>query len=364
MADALTAEVAVSIAETQSASPPVTPEPVKPEVGVSETIAHGPLDSTPQDQANVSNEPNLLGSNQDKPNETLQNQNEISGVGVAQGGDERPPQENIQNNPDTGEREQPNPETYRAVQGLVGEVQEIIKQVYDLEDTTDAAGRVWDGKDAELEALVGRNMRPGAATYTITHEGEDLGAIIHFPDAMMDRLAHSSAESRLKGNDLQDMLALVEETSHYLYIENYKNRFLGQKPHNAAVEMVGVIDKYNILQALFLKNFGRNMNSVEQAQSVYYNAIASEEANWTGDRPAEYIVGHDLGLQYVYYLNGLYNQGVDVSQELLTFYGASNKHQVEHLLYDLGLTIEARTSAENVAVGEILNQMDVRASNA
>lgn len=274
------------------------------------------------------------------------------------------PQENDQGRLDAQAELRPTPETYEAVQRLVTEVQGIIKEAHGLQGISNASERIWNGSDAELSALIRQDLLQDAGTYSIVSEGEDLGSVIHFPPQMMDRLANSDIQSLLRGESLPDLLALIEETSHYTYQESYRGKFPGQKPHSANTEMMGVIDKYNVLQALYIKNFGRTMDSSENAEAIYHAAVASEESNWNGDRPAQYIIGHELGGQYVDFLNTLHNDGVDVSSELTAFYGADNRDQIEHLLYDLGLEVKTRTATESEDVGRVFQEIGVRVQNA
>lgn len=251
----------------------------------------------------------------------------------------------------------PTPEAYRSVQGLIKEVQVIITEVYGLEDISAASERLWDSSDQELRKRLQQDLLPEPATYGVRQGDQDFGSIIHFPAPMMERLSQSTLDSHMRGDCLPDMLALIEETSHYIYREFYGKKFPGQIPQSANREMIGVIDKYNVLQAMFVKRFGRSMDSVENAQAVYHNALAAEETNWPGDRPTDYIIGHELGKQYVYFLNGLHNEGVDVTEGLRMFYNTSNRQQFEHLFYDLDFRVETRTPTETAAVQTTLRQI-------
>jgi hypothetical protein len=256
----------------------------------------------------------------------------------------------------------PNPEAYKTVQKLVQEVQDMIIDVYGLEGTTNAADKLWDGSDEELKVLIRRDLLPDAGTYPILQSSEFLGSIIHFPQNMIEKLAHSSARSRLTGDCLPEMLALIEETSHYTYHDSYRQMRNGQSPHSANIEMIGVIDKFNILLGLHQKSFGEGMDIARQAESIYQNAVVSEQS-WPGDRPAEYIVGHELGIQYVDLLNGLHNQGTDTSSELNSFYRMSNQAQMEYLFYDLEFSVDARSPSENEGIGKAFQEIGLGLRN-
>lgn len=312
--------------------------------------------------------PHNISEQNNPPSPNIESDLPTTGTSTPRFGERPPqfnsPQENDPRHPDTQAELRPTPETYEAVQRLVTEVQGIIREAHGLQGISNASERIWNGSDAELSALIRQDLLQDAGTYSIVSEGEDLGSVIHFPPQMMDRLANSDIQSLLKGESLPDLLALIEETSHYTYQESYREKFPSQKPHSANTEMMGVIDKYNVLQALYIKNFGRTMDSSENAEAIYHAAVAYEESNWNGDRPAQYIIGHELGRQYVDFLNTLHSDGVDVSPELTAFYGADNRAQIEHLLYDLGLEIKTRTVAESEDVGRVFQEIGVRVQNA
>jgi hypothetical protein len=153
------------------------------------------------------------------------------------------------------------------------------------------------------------------------------------------------------------MLALIEETSHHVYMESYEKHFPGQTPNRANVELMGVVDKYNTLQLLYQQNFGRLMNPEEHQRALSQAANACDNPTVVGDRPPEYILGHELGRQYVEYLIGLHNSGQDASRDLEAFYRMSNKQQLDHMFNDLGFKVNTRSEKEQAGVNEAIRQI-------
>lgn len=256
----------------------------------------------------------------------------------------------------------PTQEAEKVVKGLVRETQTIIHDVYGLDENRipDASEQVWNGSPQELSALMGTPPITERGTVVFgTFDGEEMVPIIYFAPSVMDTLANSNPTSRLSGNAADAMQTVIEETSHFVYDEHYKNLF-GTRSHAANSELVAVLDKFNVLVGMHAKTFGGIQSLTDQDIALYANANAANE-EFPNGRPAEYIVGHELGQQYVWYLNQLHNEGIDPTQELQAFYNMSNKQQVEHLLYNVGATLQTESPQEDAGVAKVFQELGVQA---
>ncbi len=260
---------------------------------------------------------------------------------------------------DTGMQDRaPSPEARGTVQQLVREVQGVLTDVYEVKGISSAAEAIWDESAASLQRLLRIPVPPGrTAVYHLQSEGIS-DQIILFPEDEMEKLAHSSPRSRLIGDALHEMTGVIEETSHYVYVQNYEQQY-GERPNSTCQELIAVIDKYNVIQFLSQRHLGRIMTSDEHTRAIKENALVATSASWRGDRPADYIIGHELGMQYVGRLINQHNQGRDVSSELLSFYHAPNSEQMRYLLYDLGFSIPTRSTGEYTAVHTAIQKMNI-----
>jgi hypothetical protein len=249
-----------------------------------------------------------------------------------------------------------NPEAQRKFGSSVKEVQGIIVGAHNLHGISEA--NVWNDSEENWVRLVGASEYiPVPSTLGIQREGRTVASVIHFQPDWINRYGQASTASRLRGEALPEMLALIEETSHHVYMESYEKQFPGQTPNRANVELMGVIDKYNVLQFLYQRNFGRLMNPEEHQRALSQAANSFDNPNVAGDRPPEYILGHELGRKYVQYLIGLHNSGQDASWELDAFYRMSNKQQLDHLLNDLKFNVNTRSEKEQANVNKTIRQI-------
>lgn len=257
-----------------------------------------------------------------------------------------------------GEDRAPSPEVRGTVQKIVRETQDILTEIYDLEGISSAADAIWDESADSLQRLLRRPLNSGGAAVYHLKSGDLSAQIVYIPKDEMEKLAHSNPRSRIAGNVLHEMSGIIEETSHYVYSEYYEQRF-GERPNNACQELIAVIDKFNVMQFLSLKHLGRIMSPDEHTRAMKENALVATSSTWRGDRPADYIIGHELGMQYVGRLIGKHNQGENVDSELLSFYRASNREQLRYLFYDLGFRVPTRTTGEQNAVRATVQRMNI-----
>lgn len=267
----------------------------------------------------------------------------------------------------TSPEDYPKPEVHTVVQNTIKNIQTKITTQYSLNRNvlSAASSRLWDGTDEELKQLVGLSeLNPHGETYGIRINNEDLGSIIYLSQKVKKNLAAANPQTKINPEIVPDMLTAIEETSHYIYREFYSQQFNGQLPNSANSELIAVLDKYFVLESLLQHSINQPINAEDQVLIMIENAPAHHNPHaWNGHRPPEYIIGHELGSQYVEFLTTLRSNGMDINQELQAFYRLDNKSQIEHLLYNVGLSINTYSSQENTGVGNMLNQLGVMASN-
>lgn len=103
----------------------------------------------------------------------------------------------------------------------------------------------------------------------------------------------------------QGFLIVAEEVSHLLYKDQYYKKH-GAEPPDWLVEMVGAMDKYNLLQQMYIQRHGRVMNQQEEqgARSMIFTALDSPPG-----APPEHGIGHTYAYNMVNHLNRLITTG-------------------------------------------------------
>jgi hypothetical protein len=258
-------------------------------------------------------------------------------------------------------------EQFGRVKSLVQQTERTIRAAHNIPDgeIPEAADHLWDQGDRSLQNYLRQPLNPGGANYDIQIPGEDgqpefQMVVIHLEDGIMKRLADASPRSLLKDPALhKDYQTLIEEVSHFVYTYYYRHQH-GEIPHSAAIELMAVLDEYNVLQSLTQQYEGRVLSTDEHLQAIQYQQAAYNE-KMRGQRPPQYILGHELGLEYLDYLNKLHNAGEDAGIEIAQFYNAPNSTQFRHLIYDLGLEITTYGEQEDREVGQTLHELQVAA---
>jgi hypothetical protein len=245
------------------------------------------------------------------------------------------------------------------------DVEELLYQSYNQAPPDDyrVADYLWTESDEELGRLLQKNnirMLTGPACYEIKDaNGLIIGAVVHLYEEDRKKLGTATPESMLRGKDLDRFLSLVEETSHFVYQNYYWNKF-GEPPHHAMTELVAVLDKYNVMEGMFQKHYGREMNKREEAL-VIDERKSGNAAEIVGKTDPVYAISHRLGGEYMAYLNGLMNHGYfsEVEAELEMFMGMKSSDQMKHLCYDLGLTFDTYGEAEKNGVEKVMGELGV-----
>lgn len=253
------------------------------------------------------------------------------------------------------------PDAIESVKELATQVEDVIRAAYGISNAGLArvADSFWNGGDNELRELLAKyrlkELNPMGANYVLDAKGWHSSIVYLAPD-LIERLARSNpAELLVDPTVRRDFAALIEEVSHFTY-DAYYRKLYGVKPHSALVEMVAVLDEYNVFQYLTRLTQGRVLNTQEHLISLRYNEAAYNQ-EMRGKRPGAYIVGHEMGAQYLLYLNALHNQGRDVGIELSQFYNANHRQQMERLLYDLGFRVNTYSAQERIAVARVYREL-------
>ncbi|MBI2011627.1 hypothetical protein HYS91_02555 [Candidatus Daviesbacteria bacterium] len=264
------------------------------------------------------------------------------------------------NQPPSPIEDRDSPELER-LRELATQVEETIKMSHGLEneDLPRIAEHLWDGTDDELKALTRRStLNPKASNYTIAgrdQSGQGIYSdVVYLSPKIRESLSNASAESLSEvGTTRSEFQALIEEVSHFVY-KNYYRQLYGSNPHSASVELVAVLDEYNVFQYLSRAAQGRTLSIEEHLATMeQYAAAYNPEYRSEG----EYIVGHELGSKYLLYLNRLHNSGQDAGAELGRFYRLTNRQQLEYLFYNIGLRVEHKTKNEQQEVARVFSEI-------
>ncbi|MBU1129738.1 hypothetical protein KKE45_00260 [Patescibacteria group bacterium] len=176
----------------------------------------------------------------------------------------------------------------------------------------------------------------GALCSKFDPDGNYLGSMVYLNPKLREKLANSSFGSRLSENeDLGAYLVLIEEVSHFVYQEYYLERH-GERPHGCIKELIAALDRYNIVQRDCNFVNGERVGSVTEDALLLSNEGYSLES-YRGRVKGEYIIGHRLGIAFIFHLNCLHGQGQNVDDELLKFYLMTNKDQLIYLVNELNL---------------------------
>ncbi|MEA2056549.1 MAG: hypothetical protein U9O78_02410 [Patescibacteria group bacterium] len=250
-------------------------------------------------------------------------------------------------------------EIHKKVQKLATEIEQIICQIYSVDQTnlTMVADYIWDDSEERLKQLTGLKALnyPGTTCTIVIDEMRKARVIFLFQD-IKQALAHATRNSLIRGNDSTHLATLVEETSHFIYQQVYEGKH-GEDPNSALTELIAVLDRYNIAQYLSIEYTDRNLSQTEHASALEENAVRNESVK--GLREGKYIIGHELGEQYIGYLNQLVNGGTDPSEELHEFYSLSNREQLLYLLGTREFKIRTYKFKEEKEVRSIFQQLEI-----
>ena len=188
--------------------------------------------------------------------------------------------------------------------------------------------------------------------------GEYLGTLIHIPQTKRDILASSSDASRLMGNDMPAYATLIEEVSHFTYIDWYYKTH-GELPNSAMVEFVGAMDKYNVFQKEFVNKYGRFMNE-DEVDKVLQEVASAYTPDLVGVTPGIYVIGHRLAFSFIEYLNNLRGSGqADFAlSELGKVMEMKSGPQYRYLVRVCGLQYETFSDNEEENIKSIIQELE------
>ena len=252
-----------------------------------------------------------------------------------------------------------------ALKGLVGKVESRILSLYDLdgENYPSAVDFLWLESDEKLKELTGKeslNPRGGVITYT---GKEGYGSVLYLAPALRERLAYSTDASRLSGHtqELEDFITLIEETSHFIYI-NYCMKNFEHTPEAALTELIAVIDQFMVVEGE-RENSGFSLRMPQGVvDALFRDNAAKYKPEFLGATPAAYIIGHRLGVDYWNYLSLLSKD--DRLQELRSFYRLNHGDQLEYLFYNLGLDVYTYSEFEGGELAELFKKLGLNLNSA
>jgi len=243
---------------------------------------------------------------------------------------------------------------------LANQVQQVICDFYQIQIPIQVGSFIWDQTKKDLESFLGRPLE-----YQICHishvEGGNFSSIVYLDQRTVEQLADSTERSRLVGADRDVFASLVEEVSHFVYAHNYWQTY-GQKASHPTTEIIGTIDRYNIPQQLIVAGTGWSLTT-EQQTNIYMHNIASREPEAFPDgRPAEYILGHQLGEDMIAYLISLSENGYNSAEFLEQFYKETDREKLRFMLEEMKVKIPFFKHSEVQEVNELLSSFNLNLS--
>ena len=245
---------------------------------------------------------------------------------------------------------------------IVAEVGGDIGEIYGNRSLPCPEDFVWDETPERLNDLVesctGNKVSTDAEGSVITwlQDGQ-LIAIIRFSNSLLNQMSRSTPLSRLNGTDTERYVTIIEEVSHFMYCHSYFQMY-GEIPEPAMVELIAVLDQYNVFQAQSIRHLGR-LADQKNNRILFEDQAGAYSSDFLGNTPGRYVIGHRLGVKYLAYLNRLHNSGGDAGTELSNFYHMTNTEQLGHLLYTLKLDFDTYSEEEEQEMLIICHELEV-----
>lgn len=158
------------------------------------------------------------------------------------------------------------------------------------------------------------------------------------------------AESPLQGLSIRNIgatAAAIEEVSHWVYDTLHKERF-GRYSHSAAAELIGAVDKYNIL-----KSFVGNQDLEEEIRRMSFETDHLLPGH--RDRTPSYLVAHKLAKNFIDHLNTI-SRG-DAADAMVTAYHLEDRELLKYLIFDIKLRVDNLSRQENDRVIRLLKDL-------
>jgi len=247
-------------------------------------------------------------------------------------------------------------EQEKSLKYLVGRVEETIVEYYDIdnEEISSAVNFLWFESDEALKSLTEREeLNPEGEVITYRGSG-GYGSILYLNPELRRRLANLNETEMFSGNiqQFRDYLTLVEEVSHFVYI-NYHMKKFGEKPESALVELLATVDRFTVIRDEYR---GETLSAWLTAELHKYNE-GLFNPDFVEKIPAAYIIGHRLGVEYWERLKELPERGR--REELMFFYRQRHPDQIKHLLYDVGLDFHSFGDYERKGLVELFEKLDM-----
>lgn len=250
-------------------------------------------------------------------------------------------------------------ESLPLLKNLATEVQQVLTSFYNLQDDQipTAADFIWDSSRLTLEETFNTTISDDTPSVLISFLSQgEFAAVIYLDEATQAELAHSSSQSRLRGNHIQAYATLIEEISHFIY----KHYFFSQRQKKASapnVELQGTIDRYLVGQQLAVNYFSRTLTKGDQRLALEVNEALHNIHSFPKGRPIEYILGHQLGEQFISYLNQVQLEGKDPTDLVTHFYKEDERERFRFLLETLNLKIRVISKKEEEEIRAYLEEI-------
>jgi hypothetical protein len=168
------------------------------------------------------------------------------------------------------------------------------------------------------------------------------------PDHRERLVQHSPLEVGVTRDNVYSVATAVEEISHWVYSQQYKQRF-GRWGETAATELIGSVDKCNITCSFPLVGVGEEeirRSSFEADQAPFGSPL----------RTPEYLIAHKLGRGFIEHLDTL---GPDAARKMVHAYHLEDKELLRFLMYDVGLRIPGLEEREEQQVMQHLQDLRI-----
>jgi hypothetical protein len=141
--------------------------------------------------------------------------------------------------------------------------------------------------------------------------------------------------------------AAIEEVSHWVYDTWHKQRF-NRYSHSAATELIGAVDKYNILIS-----FAGNQNLEEEIRRMSFETDHLLPGH--RERTPSYLVAHKLAKNLIDHLNTLPHE--DAADKMVTAYHLEDRELLKYLIFDIKLRVDNLNKQENDRVIRLLKDL-------
>jgi hypothetical protein len=167
------------------------------------------------------------------------------------------------------------------------------------------------------------------------------------------RLEQSPPSQGISRRNLEATATAIEETSHWVYENQHKERF-GRFAHSAASELIGAIDKYNIMFSYINEGLEEGLTEEEiRAKTFEVDKLVQGHEL----RSPYYIIAHKLARAVVDQLNEV--SGSEAGREMVHLYHLEDVELIRTLIHEKGLSIDGLSRTEHEQVMAMLLEMGI-----